>query len=359
MVRADDRRQHARARGPTRRLLARPRSTTPGSATAVAERTARRGHRVHTVAPSRRRAHRDRRRIRGRPRTTRADRRELIDRSPRPRRRPRGHRRLLAARHVRRPAPGSSEPRHRCVHRSCVWSKPWPSTTPSSPACTSSPPTRNRHPAATSAGRRPGRHLGPRPGHRPPGVRRTLGRSRSTSTTPTTARQTAARICEHLLDGGSEDQIAIRGDATFVPRLRPCTGLTQTVPHQAHRRRDLRRHRRSRSARPRRGDLPRRTRRAAHHAAGPQRRPTAEPLVGADRRRPPLRDRRRRSGRSNVSVSRSPPPASMSPTPTRWRTGCATTSETAAGRSAESSTPRDRCHDQLLVNMSERRLRRR
>ena len=42
--------------------------------------------------------------------------------------------------------------------------------------------------------------------------------------------ETAARICEHLLDGGAEDQIAIRGEATFAPRLRPCSGLTRPFP---------------------------------------------------------------------------------------------------------------------------------
>ena len=42
--------------------------------------------------------------------------------------------------------------------------------------------------------------------------------------------ETAARICDHLLDGGAEDQIAIRGEATFVPRLRPCSGLTRPFP---------------------------------------------------------------------------------------------------------------------------------
>ena len=41
---------------------------------------------------------------------------------------------------------------------------------------------------------------------------------------------TAARICEHLLNDGPEDQIAIRGDTTFVPRLRPCSGLTRPFP---------------------------------------------------------------------------------------------------------------------------------
>ncbi|MGY4648650.1 acyl transferase domain-containing protein [Mycobacterium sp. URHB0021] len=42
--------------------------------------------------------------------------------------------------------------------------------------------------------------------------------------------ETAARICEHLLDDGSEDQIAIRGRTTFVPRLRPCSSLTRPFP---------------------------------------------------------------------------------------------------------------------------------
>jgi acyl transferase domain-containing protein/acyl carrier protein len=42
--------------------------------------------------------------------------------------------------------------------------------------------------------------------------------------------ETAARICEHLLGDGAEDQIAIRGGATFVPRLRSCSGLTRPFP---------------------------------------------------------------------------------------------------------------------------------
>ena len=42
--------------------------------------------------------------------------------------------------------------------------------------------------------------------------------------------ETAARICAHLLAEGSEDQIAIRGGTTFVPRLRPCSGLTRPFP---------------------------------------------------------------------------------------------------------------------------------
>ena len=41
---------------------------------------------------------------------------------------------------------------------------------------------------------------------------------------------TAARICEHLLGDGAEDQIAIRGGTTYVPRLRPCSGLTKPFP---------------------------------------------------------------------------------------------------------------------------------
>ncbi|AEV70716.1 polyketide synthase family protein [Mycolicibacterium rhodesiae NBB3] len=42
--------------------------------------------------------------------------------------------------------------------------------------------------------------------------------------------QTARRITEHILGDGSEDQLAIRGDATFVPRLRPCRSLTKPFP---------------------------------------------------------------------------------------------------------------------------------
>ncbi|OBJ55150.1 type I polyketide synthase [Mycobacterium sp. 1423905.2] len=42
--------------------------------------------------------------------------------------------------------------------------------------------------------------------------------------------ETAARVCEHLLTDGSEDQIALRGECTFVPRLRPSTNLTRPFP---------------------------------------------------------------------------------------------------------------------------------
>ena len=41
---------------------------------------------------------------------------------------------------------------------------------------------------------------------------------------------TAARICRHLLDDGPEDQVALRGDTTFVPRLRPCAHLSKPFP---------------------------------------------------------------------------------------------------------------------------------
>ncbi|MCV7228013.1 type I polyketide synthase [Mycolicibacterium komossense] len=42
--------------------------------------------------------------------------------------------------------------------------------------------------------------------------------------------ETASRICEHLLGDLSEDQVAIRGQTTYVPRLRPCDGLTKPFP---------------------------------------------------------------------------------------------------------------------------------
>ncbi len=51
-----------------------------------------------------------------------------------------------------------------------------------------------------------------------------------TATTVSDRAETAARICDHLLDGGEEDQIAIRGAATYVPRLRPCSALTRPFP---------------------------------------------------------------------------------------------------------------------------------
>nr|WP_099040354.1 type I polyketide synthase [Mycobacterium neglectum] len=41
---------------------------------------------------------------------------------------------------------------------------------------------------------------------------------------------TGERICGHVLGGGIEDQIAIRGRTTFVARLRPCAGLTKPFP---------------------------------------------------------------------------------------------------------------------------------
>ncbi|CDQ45034.1 type I polyketide synthase [Mycolicibacterium neoaurum] len=40
----------------------------------------------------------------------------------------------------------------------------------------------------------------------------------------------ATRICEHVLGGAAEDQIAIRGTTTLVPRLRLCGGLTKPFP---------------------------------------------------------------------------------------------------------------------------------
>ncbi|BBY90402.1 mycocerosic acid synthase [Mycobacterium gallinarum] len=42
--------------------------------------------------------------------------------------------------------------------------------------------------------------------------------------------RTATRICDHVLDSESEDQIALRGDVTLVPRLRPCSNLTKPFP---------------------------------------------------------------------------------------------------------------------------------
>jgi acyl transferase domain-containing protein/acyl carrier protein len=41
---------------------------------------------------------------------------------------------------------------------------------------------------------------------------------------------TAARICRHILGDDPEDQIAIRGRTTFVPRLRPSGSLTKAFP---------------------------------------------------------------------------------------------------------------------------------
>lgn len=40
----------------------------------------------------------------------------------------------------------------------------------------------------------------------------------------------ASRICEHILTGSPEDQIALRGTRKFVPRLRPAAHLTPAFP---------------------------------------------------------------------------------------------------------------------------------
>ncbi|MEE2855687.1 MAG: type I polyketide synthase [Actinomycetota bacterium] len=42
--------------------------------------------------------------------------------------------------------------------------------------------------------------------------------------------ETVARICEHLLVDETEDQLAIRGGATLVPRFRPISSLTRAFP---------------------------------------------------------------------------------------------------------------------------------
>ncbi len=42
--------------------------------------------------------------------------------------------------------------------------------------------------------------------------------------------ETAALICEHIVAGNPEDQIAIRDGSVFVPRLCPSTSLTQAFP---------------------------------------------------------------------------------------------------------------------------------
>ena len=41
---------------------------------------------------------------------------------------------------------------------------------------------------------------------------------------------TAVRLCRHLLDADAEDQIALRGELTLAPRLRPCAALTKPFP---------------------------------------------------------------------------------------------------------------------------------
>ncbi|MGE2722438.1 type I polyketide synthase [Mycolicibacterium celeriflavum] len=41
---------------------------------------------------------------------------------------------------------------------------------------------------------------------------------------------TASRVCRHVLDPTAEDQVAIRGEVTLVPRLRPSANLTKPFP---------------------------------------------------------------------------------------------------------------------------------
>ncbi len=41
---------------------------------------------------------------------------------------------------------------------------------------------------------------------------------------------TATRVCDHLLGGEAEDQIALRGSTALVPRLHPCGSLTRPFP---------------------------------------------------------------------------------------------------------------------------------
>lgn len=43
-------------------------------------------------------------------------------------------------------------------------------------------------------------------------------------------RETAARVCAHILSDDPEDQVALRGDALFVPRLRASSTLTKAFP---------------------------------------------------------------------------------------------------------------------------------
>lgn len=44
------------------------------------------------------------------------------------------------------------------------------------------------------------------------------------------AAETAVRVCEHILANDPEDQIAIRGHTTYVPRLSPISTLTKAFP---------------------------------------------------------------------------------------------------------------------------------
>ena len=172
-------------------------------------------------------------------------------------------------------------------------------------------PRRTRHPQTAAvpghrqratgardptAGRRPGRHLGAGPGHRSPGVRRTLGWPDRHRRADDRAHDRDARICDHLLDDGAEDQIAIRGHTTFVPRLRPCASLTKPFPTKLTP--DATYVVTGGAGALGRAVAAYLAERGARHITLLSRSadPTQGPMAGTDRRRPALRDRRHNPG---------------------------------------------------------------
>ena len=195
-----------------------------------------------------------------------------------------GHRQLLATRHHRQPF-RRRESISSALSPLFVSSKRSPSTTPSSPA--SHLITANAQPAPGTPlrCRRPGRLWG---------LGRVIGHQEFSehwgglididpdTDSATDRAETAARICEHLLGDGVRRSDCDPRPNDIRPAATPVQQPDETVPHQAHPRCDLCRHRRSGSARPRRGHLPGRTWSTPHHAAEPKHHPVEKPLAGTD-----------------------------------------------------------------------------
>ena len=266
-------------------------------------------------------------------------------RTPRQRRRPRGHRQLLATRHLRSLAPPTRT--ISWAHSpSCVSSKPSPSTTPSKPRLYLVTANAQPAPGTRLTCGRPGRHLGARPSHRSPGILRTLGRpdrhrhGHRYSSRPRTDR------CAHLRAPSRRRRRRSDRDprraATFVPRLRPCDGLTKPFPTKltpdatyvvtggaGALGRVV-------------ADLSRRTRSAAHHLAEPKRHPTQRPLADAGRRRSALRDRRHDPGDRTPRCPITTASVDVADVEQVTRLAARPRTGRRQDRSAESSTPQDR-----------------
>ena len=271
---------------------------------------------------------------------------------PRSRGRSRRHRRLLAARRLA-DRTTASEPSTRRLHDPASGQRASRSSTPSLRDCTSSRPTHNPRSAPNRS-----------PSTRPPSGD-SVGSSDTRSSpsnwgglidvdaTADDRRTTAARICQHLLDDESEDQVAIRGEETLVPRLRPCAGLTKPFPTKLAANATY-------VVTGGTGALGRSVatylaERGARHITLLSRRehPAEKPVAATRRASIPTSPPSRPSSGSNASAPTSSAPASTSPTPTRCGRGWTITSRAAADRSAGIVHTAGSVDDRLLVNMTE------